>query len=330
MGFATTMISWNFWRALQIPYVAHPIYRLRGVWEPPASTSFNTRFPAPFQIRPMLLVMFSIALVTAIPVLWGFPVLFVLVCGPALILVAIVIPATLVLVGTVYGLAVTLAVSDTIFIEKAQGRYALMTLTPRGLAGATWALSSLIFHTNALLTQIRRWLVTIYVSAGMTILLVLYPVLLVVPGTISKALVWLAVFAAFFCDYIQSTNTGCLLGMIIPSFSQSRATTRSYAIAAFLTLQFGCYLIILFLCVVLWPTLHLSSVQQQLRFTLVSFVTYVLCREIATIMLLVTLARRLNTTLDEWDEIAHIGTRWISRPLDIPLTLIQSIKRGKP
>ena len=323
------MISWNFWRALQIPYVAHPIYRLRGVWEPPTAAPFNTRFLALLQTRPMLLLVSSIALVTAIPALWGFPVLFVLICGPALVLVVIVIPASLVLVGTVYGLAVTLAVSDTIFIEKAQGRYELMTLTPRGLAGATWALNSLVFHTNALLVQIRLWLVNIYVSAGMTILLVLYLVLPIVPGIIPKAFVWLTIFAAFLCDYIQSTNTGCLLGMIIPSYSQSRATTRSYAIVAFLTLQFGSYLVILFLCIVMWPTLHLASFQQQLRFTLVAFLTYLSCREIITIVLLVTLVRRLNTTLSEWDDIARIGTRWILKPHEFSQTVIQYIKRTK-
>ena len=282
-----------------------------------------------FQIRPILLLIFFSALVTAIPVLWGFPVLFVLICGPALVLVVIVIPASLVLVGTVYGLAVALAVSDTIFTEKAQGRYVLMTLTPRGLAGATWALSSLVFNTNALLVQVRVWLVNIYVSAGMTILLVLYPILPIVPGGIPKALVLMVVFATFFCDYIQSTNIGCLLGMIIPSYSQSRATTRSYAIVAFLTLQFGSYLVILFLCVVMWPTLHLASFQQQLRFTLVVFLTYLSCREIITIVLLVTLVRRLNTTLSEWDDIARIGTKWISKPHEFSQTVIQCIKRTK-
>lgn len=324
------MISWNLWRALQISYVAHPIYRLRGVWEPPPPTPFNARLKRLLRTRQLLLVAAAFAIVSTISAYWGVPVLFALICGPALILVVIVIPASFVLIGTVYGLALSLAVSDAIFVEKAQGRYTLMTLTPRGLAGATWALSSLVIHTNVFLVQIRLGLVNMYVSAGLTILLVIYPVLLIVPGAIQKALVLFTIFVLFFSDYVQSTNTGCLLGMLIPSYSKTRATTRSYAIVAFLTLQFGSYLLVLFLCIVVWPALQLATLQQQLRFLVITSITYVVVREIVTVILFITLAGRLNTSLKEWDDIARIGTRWIPEPQKASRILIRYLKHARP
>ena len=306
------MITWSLWRALQTPYVAHPIYQLRVLRNQRISSSlgWSERF---FYRRPRLWTGVGLLALIAIPVFFGFSILFLLICGPVFFIIFIIIPALIVIVGTFYGLATALAVSDSIANEKAQGRYTLMTLTPQGIAGATWALCSLVFHTNFLLTQVRRTISNIYLSVSLIVVFTIYPFLPIIYPTIPGVLPWGVLLLVLIFDYIQSANTGCLVGMIVPSFADSRATTRSSVLAIFLTLQFATYLLISFLCLVLWPYLRLVPVGQRLDFALLCFVTYYLCRDGIIGVLLLILAKRLNTTIDEWNELIHIRNQRMAR-----------------
>ena len=52
----------------------------------------------------------------------------------------IAVPLTVLFSSTFYGLSVAIHLSDSIAVEKKQGRYIFMSLTPYGLAGTAWAM----------------------------------------------------------------------------------------------------------------------------------------------------------------------------------------------
>jgi hypothetical protein len=301
------MISWRFWRSLQTPYVAHPIYRLRGIWRVPPTRRHVPRSRLILLNHAAtwvtLLILCSIGLVT----LFGTSILFILICGPAIAMFFLVLPLTLITIGTLYGLATTLLISNVIAIEKIQGRLTLMTLTSRGLAGATWALCSLEFHTNFWLVQTRSFVSTVYFSTFFILLFALYPILFTSSDTPPGTLYGAIAFAIFILDYIQSTNVGCLIGMLAPTYANSRAETRNFGLVAFLTLQFATYLLIGSLCVVAWPLLGITPQIHPQIFASICLVTYYMCREIIIVILAFMLAQRLNTPIDELDDFTQVG-----------------------
>lgn len=321
------MISWRLWRALSTPFVAHPIYWQRGVWKPKALPTRRSfwQIIATFVGKNLIWgVLAAFVITVVLSVVFEFNAMFVI--GPVVtIFLGIPVlffftvpPLFLVSVGTVYGLLSALSISDSIAVEKQQGRYALMGLTPHGLAGATWALCSLQQHTNFILQVIRNWLILIYLLIGALILL---PLLVVVVTFLSSLAPITAsnmpveynilnvslILTLPLIDYVQSSNIGSLIGMITPSFTVGRANTRGLTIFTFLALQFAVYLVMAFACFVLWPRLYVTlGWRLDLGYTLVCIMTSYLMREAVTITLWVYLAYSLETDLTELNRATNL------------------------
>ena len=321
------MITWKFWTTLRTPYVAHPIYRLRVIRNPQIAVATPNQFWRRLETHSKLWMMIAGVIATTIAGLFGFPMLLMLICIPVFVVFFLLLPLLLVIIGTLYGLMAALAVANMIITEKVEGRYTLMMLTPHGLVGATWALCSLTFHTNSGLTQIRQLILNVYLSSALTIILAFYPFLALVQDGAPRIMTWSAAFCILIGDFIQSTNTGCLVGMLVPTVSRSRASARSYGLVLFLTLQLGTYIAVSLLCFTVWPGLHIVISRRPDTIAVICALTYLLCREVITIALLVVFIRRMDTTLAEWDEITGMNVR---RPPHIPFVSSYLARLVKP
>lgn len=312
------MISWKLWAALQVPYVSHPIYQRRGVWKqprvhPPARWLRTLQRPL-YRYR-LIWIGLLILLSLLITVQFGpVPLLLVFLGIPsALLLVAV--PLLALSMGTLHGLYAAVAVSDQIVVEKLQGRYQLLALTPRGIAGTTWALCSVVFHSHEIYVQVRRMVISGYLAALTLVTLTILPLLILSAVSDPRAtetpvwLFWLALGIGIILDFFQSANIGCVTGMLVPSLaSGSRGTVRNQAMLSFVTIQLTTYVVVGQICLGLWPQLYVNR-NLGLSYAILCLLTLVAVRDLVTLVLWLVLIRYLDTTVHEMDEITGLGLR---------------------
>jgi hypothetical protein len=319
MGNNRIMISWKMWQALTKPFVAHPLYQLRGVWRESVPINWRERLHIPKRLTNHIYrheFLWSIGFVTFLvgfSLIFGPTPLLVLFFGIPLLFMFVVFPFILALIGTGFGLGCALMISDVIGKEKAEGRFTLLGLTPYGQAGATWALSSLTINHHIYIKNIREWITAIYtVIVTAIVFLFIFTVLILSASDNDNGLfVSLAIYAggmAVVMDFYQSTNIGCLVGMIAPSLSEGRANTRNFAVGVFLTAQFSAYLLSAFFCFLLLPYFY-SSMEWSLNgfYLLACLIIFASCREILTVALWVVLVRSLDSDFSELRDITGIG-----------------------
>ena len=114
------MISWQLWRSLMKPFVAHPLYQRFGTWTAPAPTQrrrFRLRIPERVQIHLIQYQLYWLAgvalFVIAVSFIVGIgPVIIVIIGVPMALMFAILVafPFLLGLIGTGFGLACALAI----------------------------------------------------------------------------------------------------------------------------------------------------------------------------------------------------------------------------
>jgi len=261
------MTSFRFWLALMTPFVSHPLYMRRGVWQPP---------PPPDQANRWGKLMYFYS-ANEVRIIWG--ILGLLVLGTVVIgfnnviliiviisigTLSLIFPLLFALSGTLYGLLSALTIGSAIINERLQGRYMILGVTPSGFLGAAWALCSLSIQNSRLLRQLRSILTSIY---GVSLLMLVLPFLLVtviylgnsrmsqVYDIWSILVIAFSVMLFFIVDFFQSACVGGLLGIIAPHHSKTRANTNNSIISNFLVLQMSVYLITSFSCFFIIPTL---------------------------------------------------------------------------
>lgn len=293
-----------------MPFVSHPIYWMydrAGILEPSALDALLV-WLGRRQFRWYGAVLFVVVFIF---ILAGPGPFLVLGLGLPIMSLLVGVPLIMLLAGTLYGLISALTISDAITTEKLRGRYALLGLTPRGLPVAMWAIASLALNSNSVLRQVRNTLAWVYVAVASLVglpflfgmfMLVLSPSETNTPGTFAHtSLNTAAVILLLFVDYIQSSNQGALIGMIAPALAEGRANTRGYALLLFLSLQFGVYLVIGFLDVLLW-----RGFQSSLVFTFGALLVYMLVRELVIYILWFGLAHAMEEDVEELNAVIRL------------------------
>ncbi len=318
------MISWNLWRAFCTPFVSHPIYQIGGVWDtqtldPTAHPWWLTHLSRTIQ----LLLMLIVGAVIVASFFIGPSILLLALFGIPFFLMIVVLPIALIIIGTLYGLVFAVITAEAITTEQQRGRYALLKLTPKGQASATWALCNLEFHRHEWLHQIREGIVSVYI---MLLTLMFFPfgftfmLLIVTPSepeaqhSFLTVILWGIIVLMPGLDFVQSTNAGGLIGMIVPLVSPGKTNARGLAMIVFLALQFVTYMLIAFVCLFLWVRLfYRLEIALDFRYGLLCLVTIYALRESITIGLILILVHYLDTELIELDQITRIGIRRLLR-----------------
>ena len=309
------MISWKLWQAIHVPFVSHPIYWLRITLEPPPPLITTSRIR--HWLKKYHLVWKILLTVIAVGLLlrFGMGILLLTVFGLPMLLLFAGIPLALISAGTVYGLISALTISDAIATEKLQGRYALLGTTPAGLPVATWAISSLAMHSTPLLKHIRSVLAWIYMGVGSLLgLPVLFSVLLIIiypqeiqneGSFVNTAITFSSFFLLPFIDYFQSSTVGALVGMIAPSLASGKANTCGYVLLIYLSLQFATYLLVGFICLLIWLQLY-----NGVGFVLLCLPVLYICREIIIYVLWFSLSYVLDTDINELNAAIRLKLFW--------------------
>jgi len=312
MGFTSTMITWQLWRAIHTPFVAHPLYYMRGMDPVPEDTQRLTEIMERNTQRIALLVILG---VIAAVIHYGPAVLLFIIIGVPISLFLLTVPAVLLLAGTVYGLIAVMAIALTISKERHQGRLELLGATPYGLAGATWALGSIAVQKNILLKRIRNTLHPLHMITTFCVIFML--ILFMIPyisdpqaieprQALSDVLAVLAVIIFAIIDLFQSGNIGSLIGMIVATDTHNTAHIQGRSLTTFLVIHLAGYMLIVGLCVLAWPVLGINS--DIVYYGLCLFTAYAI-REGITLVLWWFLIKTLDANYDELNTIVRIGIR---------------------
>jgi hypothetical protein len=314
-----TLISFRFWLALMTPFVSHPLYMRRGVWQPPQHIERKGRLGKimHFYYEHEVDVIWMTVLLSVILIfIVGLGTLVVAVIIISISTVTVGFPILLILAGTIYGMASALNISGAIINERLQGRYLILGVTPSGFLGAAWALCSLSIQNSRSLRQLRGLLRGIYT---MMTLLLLLPFLLTTLIYLANSNLpqiynlWSILVIAFsflaFCivDFFQSACVGSLLGIIAAHHSETRANTQNSVMSNFLALQLAVYLIAGFFGLFIIP-----SIFSLINYPITPFYGYVCVailyavREVLIIALWHGLAITIDDDVDQLNRLTRI------------------------
>ena len=220
------MFTWKIWRGLRTPPQQHPLFRRVMV--------------APLRPTPWYV-------------------------GCAIILIAplLLLPAIL-FTSAFYSLRWAVTIGGIIAREREVGMFDLISLSPEGGLGASWAICTASIHRNQSLQQIQSpmsWLVRL----GFTLLILaslgnfvepLVPFGANAPMEIIIPLVYLFTLAgALYVDHVQSVAMGSLIGMLMPTYTRSRIDAGVGAFIVFLLLQVTTYMLTLLIGFSFLPSL---------------------------------------------------------------------------
>jgi hypothetical protein len=238
------------------------------------------------------------------------------------------VPALLMALGTVYGLYTALRISGIIASEREQGMYDLVSLTPPGALGYSWATSMGFLHRNTTYNRIRRWMRIIFI--GFTILMwialsiIMFEIVSArgteiergrVMTTIAQQQltgVWYAMIlgAAVYLDFFHSMIAGLLVAMISPTYGRNRFEAQALTVAGFLGLQIATYLATLIFGFWLLPGLYhslgLSGWLGEIVLAVMVLGLFFAIRETLIRLLWNVLVQRLNTNEAEFDSITRL------------------------
>jgi hypothetical protein len=210
------MLTWKIWRGLRNPPQQHQLFRRVMV--------------APLRPTPWYV-------------------------GCAVILIAplLLLPAIL-FTSAFYSLRWAVTISSMIARTREAGMFDLISLSPDGALGASWAICTASIHRNQSLQQIQSpmsWLVRL----GFTLLILASVGNFVEPlvpfgtnstlGTIIPLLYLFTLSGALYVDHMQSVAMGSLIGMLMPTYTRSRIDGGVGAFIVFLLLQVTTYVLTL-------------------------------------------------------------------------------------
>ncbi len=333
------MISWRLWQALKNPPEDHPLY-LHTLASNKHVVSVPTRRVAsgeqpsdvfPFgeqsfgQPRRVVVVQPSnssrntVYKVLAVLGLGWFcccsgGVFFAL---PGLIL--------LMAAGTLYGLYTAVRISGNIAQEHDQGRDELLSLTPSGALGFSWAAVTGFLFRNTTFARLRKWMPIACIALSLLslsfLLFVQISVTVNTPtyqGVNSSAtpfdgnsqqfiflLYVVAAAAAFFIDFYQSVIAGVLVAVITPTYGRNRFETQALTLGGFLGVQIVTYLSTLLIGLVLLPVIfqafNLDGWFGDVLLMALRLGVFVVIREAFIVWLWQFVQQRLNIGVGEFE-----------------------------
>ena len=307
------MITRKLWRALRTPPFAHPMFRRRQV-NPPV---IIIRKPESRSRK-----IWAIA---------GGVVFICILSIPLAFVAAFLIPLLIILLGTISGLICAVRVSSILVQTKEQRAYDLLSISPSGALGASWAACAGYLHHSPyfrrlfnLLRQMPLILLGVTVI-GVILALIpfLNPVLLqndgtrieTVPSLIPAGILAVthlstAAFALYF-DSIQSIIMGGLVAMLVPTYVQSRTEARPIAVGIFLALQMVVYSATWLGAMIIlsssFESLALDGLIADLSLPVLRVLVLVIIRELIIMTVWQVLALQLNTDTAELDVITRIA-----------------------
>jgi hypothetical protein len=290
------MTTWRLWRALTRPPYNHPLF-----WR-----TVTTREPdAPVRRWP------SGHLVLGIVVLF--------ICSGAffprqittIVLVAFMIVPILLLIftfnGLIYGLIWGVKISSAIAKTYEASIFDVLSLSPGGALGATWAMGTGCLYRNREVGDLNfpeTWTIRLFVVIFASMAL----------GTLSgtrranelvlPVLVYaLVLIAGFYVDDIQSIVLGSLVGMLTPLYARNRLDARLWTMGLYLLIQVTTYVSVLLVGFVLLPALYdwmsISGIHSDIVLPLLGLAVFYGMRELGIALLWNNLTRRLNADPQE-------------------------------
>jgi hypothetical protein len=73
--------------------------------------------------------------------------------------------------GTLYGVGTTLRISARLANERSSGVYDLLSITPLGAVGLSWAVVTACLYRNNTFSRLYRWLQGIYLGTALLLLI---------------------------------------------------------------------------------------------------------------------------------------------------------------
>ncbi|MBZ0282500.1 MAG: hypothetical protein K8L97_17300 [Anaerolineae bacterium] len=214
------MITWRLWRAFKNPPTANPVFK-RTI-----SPSYDDLISWPPLLQNWLIQ----------GQIWFWSLLF-----------AIDMRALFLMVfsGTLYGAIWSVSISGRIAAERDTGTYDLLCLAPSGTIGTIWAICTGCLHRHHAFSHVNSqeaWTVRIILF----IPLIISAHIVFHRATNALTIAWIvALIVVFYLDHVQSIILGSLFGSLAPYYVPTRLDNRAWAVAGFMIVQLGSYLLLI-------------------------------------------------------------------------------------
>ena len=286
------MTTWKIWRALHNPPALHPVFQ-RTVLLPPAT----------LKRRPMGWAGLVVNLVLSLGQYSPTVLLFLM-------------PLVLLITGIIYGIDCAIRVGSAIAREHENDTFSLLSLSPGGGLGASWAMCTSSLYRNRdfeRLNEVMRGAVivgSIILVGGALLTLFLQsdkftrPAIPALP-TVVNLVNLITVLIAVYIEYLQSTVLGSVVGMFVPTFTENRLDTSLYTFGGFLFLQITTYFLAYLIGFVILPSLYerlyIIGDYTEMSLSILRLTTFFLIREAIITGLWRVIVQRLNASSSELD-----------------------------
>ena len=305
--------TWKIWHALNHPPYANSLFKhLTRLQNTPRNV-------APGRIWVMLMVIPPLVSMVALYSSSRLSLLtfMLFLATPALLFI------TITLYGSFYGCIWAMRICEAIAQQRRRGLYELLCLFTHGEPGANWMLCvARMYNQRGLERQHERrsWMMPLVMTVALITAFVVvgmqfensgrYPndglALLLLTGVY-----FLGILTALHIDYAQSLVLASLVGMIIPTMSQSQTEARLWSFGSFVALQAVTYALAAAMGMFVAPIIvGLLPITDWLIATLVLVARLVIfygIRECVVVALWGLLAQRLNSEAAELDAVLRIA-----------------------
>jgi len=228
----------------------------------------------------------------------------------------LLMPFVMLVTGIIYGIDCAIRVGSVIAREHENDTFNLLSLSPGGGLGASWAMCTSSLYRNRdfeRLHEVMRGTVIVggIILVGGTLLTLFLqsdkfsrPPIPVLP-TILKLVSFITVLIAIYIEYLQSTVLGSVVGITVPTFTQNRLDTSVYTFGGFLFLQITTYLLAYLIGFVILPNLyerlHIIGDYAEMSLSIMRLAIFFLIREAMITGLWRVIVTRLNASPSELD-----------------------------
>jgi hypothetical protein len=290
------MTTWRLWRALRNPPALHPIFQ-RTVLLP--HKTVNSRPGQHITSWAGLVVKVVLGLGEYNP-----------------LVLLILMPLILMFIGITYGMDCAIRVGNLIAREHERDTFNLLSLSPSGALGTSWAMCTSSLHRNRDFDRLYEIVRGTLMVAGIGIFTLAVLVMAVNSDTFTRfpqpalptfahGAVLLMVMAAVYIEYVQSTVLGSLIGMVVPTYTQNRLDTSIYTFGIFALLQVSTYLLTYMVGFIvlppIWERLAIDRNYLEIGLTGARLFIFFAVREIILTILWRRLVERLNAYPSELD-----------------------------
>ncbi len=304
------MLTRMLWEGLNTPYTRHPLF-WRTVYRG-GGTQFATRnrkIGNALEWISISYVIMTVALWLILNLIgpgWRhnmIDLMFCILSLPVGVGVLLLLRFTL-LKGTITGIMWAFNVSIAITTELEQHRYALLTVSPPGALGASWAIcTGYLYRSGAFNRYITQRGYTVTVTALVTPLLIFTRPFTSEEGTMLMLISAVTLIVAFYIDSIHSPVLASLVGILIPRYSRNQFETRIGTAVIFLLLQVLTFMFTLLAALSIFPrfyiTLQFSGFWANASIPVLCLLVFFLVREVIIIGLWRIFIWELNTGPDE-------------------------------